>query len=149
MNEINIEGIFLNPLKIIHHPKGDILHGVKKSDKGFVGFGEVYFSTVKGNEIKGWNRHKRMTLNLVVPFGSVTFVIYDDREKKISESSFFKVKLSPKDYQRLTIPPGLWIAFKGSNKSTNLILNLSNIEHDPNEIEKLNLNNIYFNWDSV
>ena len=90
MGKINIDGVILTPLKKILHPKGDIFHGMKKDDNGYVGFGEAYFSTINNGEIKGWNKHKRMTLNLVVPMGEVTFVIYDDREKSHSKGVFFK-----------------------------------------------------------
>ena len=148
MDEIDIEGLILTPLKRIHHPKGDIFHCLKKSDKGFKGFSEAYLTSIKNGEIKGWNKHKMMTLNLVVPFGDVTFVIYDGREKSSSKREFFKVSLSQTNYQRLTIPPGLWLAFRGNGNSTNLIFNIANIEHDPNEIEKMNLDKIPYNFDS-
>lgn len=149
MDEINIEGLILTPLKKIHHPMGDVLHGMKKSEQGFTGFGEAYFSTIKGGQIKGWNRHKRMTLNLVVPMGSVTFVIYDDRNGISTKSNFFEVELSPDNYHRLTVPPGLWLAFRGKSNGTNLILNIADMEHDPEEIERLYLDKITYNWDSV
>ena len=48
-----MDGIILTPLNQIHHPKGDIYHAMKKSDDGFDGFGEAYFSTVHKNDIKG------------------------------------------------------------------------------------------------
>ena len=54
MDEINIEGVIHTPLSRIFHPKGDILHGMKKSDEGFTGFGEAYFTIIKNGEIKGW-----------------------------------------------------------------------------------------------
>ena len=146
MVEVNIDGIVLTPLKIIEHPMGDVLHGMKKSEVGFTGFGEAYFSMINNGEIKGWNKHKRMTLNLVVPMGEVTFVIYDDREGSKSNDRLFTVGLSPFNYQRLTIPPGLWMAFKGNGKNINLILNVANMEHNPNEIDRLDLNQIDFNW---
>jgi dTDP-4-dehydrorhamnose 3,5-epimerase len=149
LDEININGVILTPLKKISHPKGDILHGMKESDVGYAGFGEAYFSTIRYNDIKGWNYHKEMTLNLVVPIGEVTFVIYDDREKSHSKGVFFKVELSPSNYKRLTIPPRLWMAFKGEGVNTNLILNIANIVHDPNEIEKLHLNKIPYNFESI
>tara|TARA_Y100001960_G_C14682119_1_gene831770 strand:- start:172 stop:621 length:450 start_codon:yes stop_codon:yes gene_type:complete len=149
MDEINIEGVILTPLKKIFHPKGDIFHGIKKSDKGFSGFGEAYFSIIKKSEIKGWNKHKKMTLNLVVPIGEVIFVIYDDREESKSKGSFFTVVLSPSNYQRLTVPIGLWMAFRGNGSIINLILNVASIEHDPNEIERLDLDQIDYNWGSV
>ena len=149
MVEVNIDGVALTPLKKIQHPMGDVFHGMKKSDVGFSGFGEAYFSTINNGEIKGWNKHKRMTLNLVVPMGEVTFVIYDDREKSRSKGKFFEVTLSQANYHRLTVPPGIWIAFKGNNSKPNLILNIADLEHDPEEIERLELDQIGYNWDST
>jgi len=149
MDEINIKGVVLTPLNKIHHPNGGILHGMKKYDEGFCGFGEAYFSTIKTNAIKGWNKHKRMTLNLVVPVGEVSFVIYDNRQNSNSKGSFLRVDLSPFNYRRLTVPPELWIAFKGKNNKTNLILNIADIEHDPDEIERLNLDKIDYDLNSV
>jgi len=149
MDKINIEGVILTTLKKIHNPKGNIFPGMKKSDKGCVGFGEVYFTTIKYGEIKGWNRHKRMTLNLIVPVGEVTFVIYAGRKRSISNDNFIEVMLSPNNYQRLTIPPGVWLGFKGKSIGTNLILNIADMVHDPEEIERLDLDNITYNWDSI
>ncbi len=147
MDEINIDGVILTPLKRIGHPKGDILHGMKRNDPGFAGFGEAYFSTIQKGEIKGWNRHKEMTLNLMVPLGCVTFIIYDDRQKSSSKGAFLKVDLSPSTYNRLTVPPGLWLGFKGSDANTNLILNIASMKHEPDEIEKLELNKIPYNFE--
>ena len=148
MDEISIESVFLTPLKKIHHHKGDIFHGMKKRDEGFTGFGEAYFSIVNQGEIKGWNKHKMMTLNLVVPMGEVTFVIYDDRKESDSKGSFFTVSLSQTNYQRLTVAPGLWMAFKGIGIKTNLILNIASMEHDPKEIDRLDLDRVDFDWES-
>ena len=50
MDNISIEGVILTDLKVIHHPQGDIYHVMKKSDEGFKGYGEAYFSTIKKNE---------------------------------------------------------------------------------------------------
>jgi dTDP-4-dehydrorhamnose 3,5-epimerase len=149
MDKINIEGVILTPLKKITHPRGDILHAMKENDSGYAGFGEAYFSTIKHGEIKGWNKHKMMILNLIVPFGEVTFVIYDKRESSRSKGKFFKVTLSQANYQRLTVPPGLWLAFKGKSNDINLILNIADLEHDPDEIEKMDLNKIPYNFDSA
>jgi dTDP-4-dehydrorhamnose 3,5-epimerase len=149
MDKININGIILTPLKIINHPKGNLFHCMKKIDEGYAGFGEAYFSSINFGEIKGWNRHKKMTLNFIIPMGSVTFIIYDEREKSPTKGSFNAIKLSPNfNYKRLTIPPELWVAFKGNDKNTNLILNIANMAHDPNELEKVDLDNFSYNFDS-
>ena len=149
MDKVSIEGIVLTDLKTIYHPQGDIYHAMKKSDNGYAGFGEAYFSTIKSGEIKGWNKHKRMTLNLVVPVGEVIFIIYDDRKKSVTKGNFFKVMLSPYNYQRLTVPLGLWLAFMGKSNGTNLILNIADMEHDPDEIERLNLDKIDYDLNSI
>lgn len=82
MDNINIEGVGLISLKRIDYPLGDVFHGMKKNDDGFAGFGEAYFTTINVNQIKGWNKHKIMTLNLVVPVGKVIFVLFDERERE-------------------------------------------------------------------
>lgn len=133
-----MDGVILTPLKIITNINGNVYHGMKKSDKNFYGFGEAYFSTIKKGSIKGWKMHKEMTLNLIVIYGEIKFVVFNNNE-------FFDVRLSKKNYQRLTIKPGLWLAFQGlANENT--LLNLANIQHDPLESEKLDLKSFKFNW---
>ncbi len=132
MDKLNKRGILLKKLNIIPNNKGDIYHGLKVTDDSFSGFGEAYFSRIKSGQTKGWKKHKKMTLNLIVPIGEVDFFIYDNRFKK-QEDAFFKVTLSEIKYYRLTVPPMLWLAFSGKSKLESLILNIANIEHDPLE----------------
>lgn len=133
-----MDGVILTPLKQIHHPKGDVFHAMKKSDVGFDGFGEAYFSTIHQGDIKGWKKHTRMTLNLVVPIGEIEFIVYNEKE-------FFTVKLSSKNYQRLTVSSGLWMAFRGVGES-NMLLNLASLEHDPEEAINQPLDAIPYAW---
>ena len=149
MDIINIDGIKLTPLKKIYQPEGNIFHCMKKSDLDFKSFGEAYFSTVEYNAVKAWKKHTKMTLNLIVPIGEIQFVIYDDRESNKSKGSFFETKLSINNYMRLTISPNLWFGFKGLGKDLNLLLNLADIEHDPKEMIRLELDKINFNWDKI
>ena len=69
-----MEGVTLHPLKHITVPKGDIYHAMKFTDEGYCGFGEAYFSQIEQGQAKGWKRHNRMTLNLIVPIGAVKVV---------------------------------------------------------------------------
>ena len=135
-----MDGVIVTPLKQIHNPKGDIYHAMKKSDDGFDGFGEAYFSTVHKNDIKGWKKHTKMTLNLIVPIGHIEFIIYDENSK-----IFKSVNLSQKNYQRLSVKPGLWMAFRGINED-NILLNIASIEHNPNEAINRNLEEIKYEW---
>ena len=133
-----MDGIILTPLKKIHHPKGDLFHAMKANDVGYEGFGEAYFSNVSQDEIKGWKQHTEMTLNLIVVIGEISFVIYDGR-------TFFSVTLSINNYQRLSVSPGLWVAFKGLS-ANNMLLNLASIEHMPSESNNMALDVFDYDW---
>ena len=147
MDKVTIEGIILTPLKQIFHPKGNIFHGMKASEHGYEGFGEAYFSTIISGEVKPWKKHIKMTLNFIIPIGDIRFVIYDDRVNSITNGSFFDITLGENNYQRITIPAGVWVAFSGIGKGLNLLLNIANFEHDPLEIErKERLEDIQYSW---
>jgi len=135
-----MDGVKLSPLAKIYHPKGQIYHAMKKSDAGFSGFGETYFTFINCNETKGWKKHSKMVSNLIVPIGKVKVVVYDQRV-----SDFFSVVLSPSNYQRLTVEPNLWVAFKGIEKE-NLMLNVASLEHDPDEAHNIELKDIDYEW---
>ena len=141
-----IEGVILTPLKQIVNPKGDLYHALKKSDNGYKSFGEAYFSTVIKDEIKGWKKHTVMVLNLIVPIGAVEFIIYDDRIDSSTKNQFFSLILSQENYQRLTVPAGVWMAFRGIGEDLNMLLNIASIEHDPIEAITKQLTDINYTW---
>ena len=138
--KVTVNEIITTPLKRIPVIGGDVLHAMRKSDLGFAGFGESYFSQVERDKVKAWKRHIHMTLNLVVPIGKVRFVFMDNNR------SFREEILGEDNYARLTVPPGLWFGFQGVSENTALVLNIANIEHSPDEVEHNELNNINYNW---
>ncbi len=144
-----IDGVIFTPLSIIDTVGGDVLHAIKTSDVGFSGFGEVYFSTVEPRAIKGWKLHREMVLNLVVPVGSVRFVIFDDRVDSKTEGQFSDFVLSRNNYGRLTVPPKLWLGFQGVYEKDSLLLNIANIPHDPDEMERRVLEEIDYDWSRI
>lgn len=149
-----IDGVLVTPLKQIYHPKGDVFHAMKCVDPGFEGFGEAYFSSIIGGLVKAWKRHSRMTLNLVCIVGKIHFVLYDGRDGSPTKGEFMEITLSPEDpqlYRRLTIPPGVWMAFVGIDKDKSVLLNVANIPHDP--AEQVNIpaeeSDIVFDFDKI
>lgn len=137
-----LDGVQLTPLKRISHEKGDILHALKLSEASYAGFGEVYFSIVHCGDVKAWKCHQEMVLNLVVPMGTVKFVVMDlDKPGKL-----FETTLSKDFYARLTIAPGLWFGFQGIDKGINLICSITNQEHDPAEVDRKELHEIAYEW---
>jgi dTDP-4-dehydrorhamnose 3,5-epimerase len=148
MDTLGIEGVIVTPLKIVPNPKGNILHALKRSDPGYKAFGEAYFSTVHYGEIKGWKKHSRMLLNVLVPVGEIKFVLYDDRPGSVTKGNYREERLSLSNYNRLTIPPAIWMGFQGLGAGLNLLLNIADIEHDPRESESADLNSIRYDWNN-
>ena len=89
-----IEGVTLAPLRIINTEGGDVLHGLISNEVHFQGFGEAYFSKIDFGSIKAWKRHRKMTMNLIVPVGTIKFVIFDDRDNSKTKGCFQSIELS-------------------------------------------------------
>jgi dTDP-4-dehydrorhamnose 3,5-epimerase len=134
--------IHLSPLACIETAGGNVLHAMKQTDTGFAGFGEAYFSWVAKGAVKAWKRHTRMTMNLIVPVGMVRFVFFSDECKAVREEM-----LGEGRYMRATVPPGIWFGFQGLNAPQSLVLNIANILHDPQEVERRAKSEISFDWD--
>ena len=128
-------------LRVIDHPKGSIKHVLKSSEIEYAGFGEAYFSQIEYCKIKAWKKHIRMKMNLVVPVGLVKFVFYEEKEKLFQEFI-----LGSENYCRLSVPPGIWFGFKGMDKNLNLVMNISDLEHDPNEVQRKDISEIVYEW---
>lgn len=145
---VMIDGVSLHPLRQISVPKGDLWHAFKATDEGFVGFGEAYFTQVHPHEVKGWKRHNRYVLNIVVVCGAIKFVVYDDRESSSTKGQIQEITLSPdSNYQRLTVAPGLWMAFAGAdNERTSMLMDLIPEVHDPAEADRKDITEIPYNF---
>lgn len=124
------------PLKRINTPKGDVLHGLKASDTDFSQFGEAYFTHIDFSETKGWKKHLKMDMNLLVPVGDVKFHLYNER------GEYQSFHINKDNYGRLMVPAGHWMAFEGIGSGTNLILNIASIEHEPSEAVNIPLDEL-------
>lgn len=139
-----MNGVIRTPLRRIATPGGDVLHGMKQSDKGFAGFGEAYFSRVGQGQVKGWKRHSQMTLNFVVASGQIRVGV---REDAAGETQYFLLgPETPESHARLTIGAGVWVAFGGLAPGESVLLNLASIEHDPTESKTLPLETFSWEW---
>ena len=141
MSNNNFERICVVPLKRISTKGGDVMHALKASDNGFLGFAEAYFSWIEKGAVKAWKCHQRMTLNLVVPVGEVRFVLYEPNFEKFREEIVGETR-----YVRLTIPPAVWFGFQGIASVDSLVMNLANVEHDPDEVLRKPISSVDYCW---
>lgn len=138
-----LEEILVTPLRRISTVGGDVMHAMRSDDVGYGGFGEAYFSWIVPGAVKAWKRHRRMTLNLVVPVGQVRFVFFAPGK---STEAFRGEEIGAQRYMRLTVPPGIWFGFQGRADCPSLVLNIADIAHDPDEAERRAIEEISFDW---
>ena len=71
-----IDGVKIVSLKVIPDERGAIMHGVR-ADNILNSFGEVYFSKIYHEAVKGWHIHETLILNYICVFGQVKLVLHD------------------------------------------------------------------------
>lgn len=145
MLESILNNIRITQLSIIDVKGGNVLHGIKKNDIGYVGLGEVYFSYIEPQAIKAWKKHNRMTLNLVVPLGKVRFVFCDP----LSDHQYRVEDIGEDNYVRLTVPPGIWFGFQGIALKPSLVANIANLQHDGAEVERQAVSAFNYQWEKI
>ena len=136
LNKVKIKS-----LKIIKLPAGNVMHLLKKNEIKNWSFGEAYISKIKYGKVKAWKCHLKMTINISVPHGKVKFVFYSEKD-----NIFKTIEIGEKKYLRISIPPKIWFGFKGISKKESIIISLSNIIHNPQEILRRKKKDIKFNW---
>lgn len=143
-----IEGVKVIPLKRIPDERGTIYHMLRKDDPHFIQFGEIYFSSIHPNAVKGWHKHKSVTLNYACIVGNIKLVIYDDREKSKTKDELMELFIGEDNYCLVQIPPDVWNGFKAVGNKTAIIANCCTHAHGDFKSERLDPfdNDIPYDW---
>lgn len=145
-----IKGVKIKSLKKINDERGAVFQMIRRDDPNFNQFGEIYFSVVYPNIVKGWHLHTKMTLNYAVIHGMIKLVLFDDRKGSPTRGEIMEIFTGEDNYSLVTIPPEVWNGFKGIGVKPAIVANCATIPHDPKEIKRMDpLNNqlIKYNWD--
>lgn len=143
-----IDGVSVVPLRRIPDERGTVHHMLRRTDPHFIEFGEIYFTTVYRGVVKGWHRHRAMTLNYACIGGRIKLVLFDDRDGSATRGELMEVFLGPDDYSLVIIPPGVWNGFKGMEESS-IVANCCTHPHDPSRSDRLDpfVNDIPYDWE--
>jgi dTDP-4-dehydrorhamnose 3,5-epimerase len=125
-----IHGVSVIPLRRIPDERGTIMHMLRADDPHFLGFGEIYFSTIYRNVVKGWHRHCELTLNYACVSGCIKLVMFDDRPESPTRGTLMEVFLGPDHYSLVQIPPQIWNGFKGLTDPHAIVANCCTHAYD-------------------
>jgi dTDP-4-dehydrorhamnose 3,5-epimerase len=132
----SIHDVRFVPLRRIPDERGTIYHMLRRTDEHFIEFGEIYFTSIYRDVVKGWHRHRDMTLNYACIAGRIKLVLYDDREASPTRGGLVERFLGPDDYALAVIPPGVWTGMKGMSDQA-IVANCATHPHDPARTERL------------
>ncbi len=112
----------INKLQKFNDERGFVLQGMKYQDRESFGIREVYFSSVNYGFYKGWKKHQKMVLNLIVIEGKVLFYLANNEFTEFKE-----IIICKNDLQRITIMPNQWLSFTSLVKPSSTIMNIANL----------------------
>jgi len=143
-----IKGVLIKPLSQFTDERGKIMHMLRADEPHFEQFGEIYFSVVYPEVVKGWHLHKEMTLNYAVILGMVKLVLYDPREDSPTKGEIQELFIGEDNYVLVKIPPGIYNGFKGIGTKPAIVANCATLPHRPEEMERLDPfnNDIPYDW---
>ena len=143
-----VEGVQIIPLRRIPDERGTIYHMLKSTDSYFLGFGEIYFTTIYSGVVKAWHKHAKMTLNYACIFGRAKVVLYDDRETSPTRGSVTEIFIGPDSYLLVSIPPDVWTGLKGMSDPYAIIANCCTHPHDSSRTTRADPfeNHIPYDW---
>ena len=135
---MKIVGLKKTKQEIIKNKKGDILKFLSKKSNFFKKFGEIYFTEIVINKVKGWNFHKKNYCTLCVPHGKVKFFFIDGRKKSKTFHNEEIIVVGRNKPFILNVPPKIWISFKSLEKKS-IIVNFMERPHSKSEALKSDL----------
>ena len=143
-----IQGVRIHPLRKIPDDRGTIYHMLRATDPHFERFGEIYFSSVFPGVVKGWHRHKEMTLNYACILGQAKIVVYDERDGSPTNGELMEIFVGRDNYCLVQIPPDTWNGFTAVGNTEALIANCCTHAHDPSRSSRLDPfdNHIPYSW---
>ena len=109
------------------------MHMIKNLNNNFK-FGEIYFSSSYPGVIKGWHEHRKQTQNYAVIKGMIKLVMYDNRKDSKTYREIQELFIGSKNYQLVTIPPGIVNGYKNICLEEIILANCSDLPHDPSEM---------------
>jgi len=145
-----IDGVQIIPLRRIPDERGTVMHMLRATDPHFQQFGEVYFSTIYQGVVKGWHRHREMTLNYACIFGRIKLVLYDERFDSPTRGELLEIFLGPDNHSLVIIPPEVWNGFKGLSTPHAIVANCCTHPHDAARTSRLDpfSNHIPYSWEA-
>jgi len=145
-----IEGLEIKKLKVNYDERGHLMEILRRDDKIFKKFGQVYITTVKKDIIKAWHYHKLQDDYFCCIYGKILLAVYDARKNSKTFGKLSKWVLSLENPKLIKIPALVYHGFKGLSEEEAIVINIPTKPYNRKNPDEYRVNpfdkNINFNW---
>lgn len=145
-----IKGVKVKKLKLRVDRRGRLMEILRRDDRIFEKFGQVYLTTAKPGIVKAWHYHKKQTDNFTCISGKIRLALYDARKNYSTFGRIDEFILSLENPLLIQIPPLVYHGFKCISKNEAKIINVPTRAYNrkkPDEYRVTPYNNdIPYNW---
>ncbi len=134
-NSPNQTGAVFTGLPLIINTSGNLRHVFRGKSDNKLAFSEIYFSELNPKSIKAWKHHSLQTQNISVAFGRIRVICVIENPL----GNVFEVfdMNSEELYGVLSIPNGIYYALINQTDEPVILLNATDIVHNPEESHTL------------
>ncbi|MCX5680248.1 MAG: dTDP-4-dehydrorhamnose 3,5-epimerase family protein, partial [Candidatus Omnitrophica bacterium] len=118
-----IKGVNVKKLKIIPDGRGKLMEIMRRDDKFFKKFGQVYMTTAKPGVVKAWHYHKKQEDNFTCIHGKMRLALYDARKTSPTYGEVNDFVISLDDPMLITIPKNVYHGFKCISDCESVVIN--------------------------
>lgn len=145
-----LEGVNVKQLKIIPDDRGRLMEILRRDEKLFMEFGQVYMTTAYPGVVKAWHYHKKQTDHFTCVAGRIRLALYDARPDSKTFKGVEEYELSLEAPILVQIPPLVYHGFKGVSDKESIVINTPTYPYDPKKPDEYRIdaydNDIPYDW---
>jgi dTDP-4-dehydrorhamnose 3,5-epimerase len=107
-----IKGVKIKELKVLSDARGRVMEILRKDDRLFKRFGQVYITTAYPGMVKAWHYHTQQDDNFTCIKGRIRLALYDARKKSKTKGEINEFVLSLDTPKLIQIPRKVYHGFK-------------------------------------
>jgi dTDP-4-dehydrorhamnose 3,5-epimerase len=145
-----IKGVQVKKLKLIPDERGRLMEILRRDDKAFKRFGQVYMTTAKPGVVKAWHYHEKQDDNFTCVHGKMRLALYDARKSSPTYGEVNEFIVSLEDPMLVTIPKFVYHGFKCVGDEEAVVINTPTMPYNYKKPDELRLdpydNDIPYDW---
>jgi len=145
-----INDVEIKKLKVNYDERGHLMEILRRDDRIFKKFGQVYITTAKPGVAKAWHFHKLQDDYFCCVFGKMRLALYDARKKSKTYGKVMDFELGLDNPKLVKIPRGVYHGFKCISKVSAIVVNVPTLPYNNKKPDEYRIdafdNDIAYDW---